>query len=119
MCTTAEGLNFDVSLASEMCKANEGRPSIIRKEEDLRQEFTILSRAAFDAKKADMGGILKGSGLTAKQEAALLADCTTDSRGPTPSDLPVNKIREESMLAGLGVIAPDEIGIASGTTCAL
>lgn len=46
--------------------------------------------------------------VTPGQEAALLAHCTQHSAEQAPGLR--DKIEEESMLAGLGVISPDEIG---------
>lgn len=71
-----------------------------------------MPRGASSIKKDDkeLDSILKSNELTAKQEAALLARCVPE-KGQAPAFAsPVNRIREESMLAGLGVISPDEIG---------
>lgn len=59
-----------------------------------------------------MSTILQSNELTAKQEAALLAHCSAEDKGLSVIAQAVDKVREDSMLAGLGVISPSEIGVS-------
>lgn len=58
-----------------------------------------------------MASILKSKELNARQEQALLAHCSTNDRGLSVIEPAVDKIQEDSMLAGLGVLEPSEIGV--------
>lgn len=62
------------------------------------------------SEKKELENILQSKELSAKEEADLLAHCC-EERMTFARAAPVDKIREESMLAGLGVIAPNEIGV--------
>lgn len=48
--------------------------------------------------------------LSAGQEAQLMADIAGKAASEQPTS-PEDRVREESILAGLGVIAPEEIGL--------
>ncbi len=55
---------------------------------------------------------MRSKELNSRQEAVLLAHCSAKDQGLSVVAPPVDKIREDSMLAGLGVIAPSEIGVS-------
>ena len=63
------------------------------------------------SKNSLLDQLLKDSigNLSEQQEAGLLAQLTERAVANPPSS-PNSKMREESILAGLGVIAPEEIG---------
>ena len=60
----------------------------------------------------ELASILLSKELNASQEAALLAHCSTEGKRLSVIESAVDKIREDSMLAGLGVIMPSEIGVS-------
>ena len=71
-------------------------------------------RAAADSRqeRKKLASVLESTELDARQEAALLADCSTEAKGLSVIEPAVDKIREDSMLAGLGVITAHEIGVS-------
>lgn len=78
--------------------------------ETITKVCRAASASASGKDSKELATILESKELNARQEAALLAHCSAEDKGLSVIAPTVDKIREDSMLAGLGVIAPNEIG---------
>ena len=78
-------------------------------------QLCLVCRAASVSPKQvkELDSILESQELSARQEAALIANCKPEGQADANSASPVDQVREESILAGLGVISPSEIGTSA------
>ena len=100
-----------LDFSSEVCQ-----PALLR---SVALIVCFMARARTDghAGSQQVSSSLESREFTAWQEAELMARCKPAGRGDPSAATPVDQVQEESILAGLGVIGPDEIGANALSKC--